>query len=233
MLLTLASIIFLESESLETRDHILLSDLRLPFSSPPTTSRVTVEVFEPASTRVLLGTSQSQSQSHIATDGHSISKFWCRAPSGAHDQIFCYILTVMVLFSGAPSLTKGRSVFCICCWPSPAYSFSGPSYLRLVAIFYCLRSETSLFVTSYDSQGHGGGIRNRLQTGTEYFKVKVKVKVMLRLTVQSASLSWNKAPIWDLRIGTRQSHIAIDGQSISKPWCRAPSGAHDQIFITI
>jgi hypothetical protein len=23
-----------------------------------------------------------QSQSHIATDGQSVSKFWCRAPSG-------------------------------------------------------------------------------------------------------------------------------------------------------
>jgi hypothetical protein len=30
-------------------------------------------------------------------------------------------------------------------------------------------------------------------------KVKVKVKVMLRPTVQSASPSWNKAPIWGLR----------------------------------
>jgi hypothetical protein len=29
-----------------------------------------------------------------------------------------------------------------------------------------------------------------------------------------------------------QSHIATDGQSISKSWCRAPYGAHDQIFIT-
>jgi hypothetical protein len=28
-----------------------------------------------------------------------------------------------------------------------------------VTIFYCLRIETSLFVASYDSQGHGGGIR--------------------------------------------------------------------------
>jgi hypothetical protein len=28
-------------------------------------------------------TSQSQSQSHIATDGQSVSKSWCRAPSGA------------------------------------------------------------------------------------------------------------------------------------------------------
>jgi hypothetical protein len=33
--------------------YFSVSDLRLPFSSPPTTRRVTVEVFEPASTRVL------------------------------------------------------------------------------------------------------------------------------------------------------------------------------------
>jgi hypothetical protein len=39
-----------------------------------------------------------------------------------------------------------------------------------------------------------------LQSGTYLkVKVKVKVKVMLRPTVQSASLSWNKAPIWGLR----------------------------------
>jgi hypothetical protein len=50
-----------------------------------------------------------------------------------------------------------------------------------VTIFYCLRFETSLFVASYDSQGHGGSIRPRLH--------KVKVKVTLRLTVgQSVSL---------------------------------------------
>jgi uncharacterized PurR-regulated membrane protein YhhQ (DUF165 family) len=30
-----------------------------------------------------------------------------------------------------------------------------------------------------------------------------------------------------------QSHIATDGQSISKSWCRAPSGAHDKILITL
>jgi hypothetical protein len=36
-----------------------------------------------------------------------------------------------------------------------------------VTIFYCLRFETSLFVASYDSQGHGGGIRPRLHTGHE------------------------------------------------------------------
>jgi hypothetical protein len=57
------------------------------------------------------------------------------------------------------------SVFCICCWPSPAQYFSGPSPVGLVAIFYCLRFETSLFDASYDSQGHGGSIRPRFYTG--------------------------------------------------------------------
>jgi hypothetical protein len=52
-----------------------------------------------------------------------------------------------------------------CCWPLPAQSFSGPSPLGLETIFYCPTFETSLFVASYDSQGHGGGIRPRLHTG--------------------------------------------------------------------
>jgi hypothetical protein len=39
---------------------------------------------------------QSQSQSYIATDGQSVSKSWCQAPSGAHDQIF---ITVWQLWS--------------------------------------------------------------------------------------------------------------------------------------
>jgi hypothetical protein len=47
----------------------------------------------------------------------------------------------------------------MCRWPLPAQSFSGPSPLVLVTIYYCLRFETSLFVASYDLQGHGGGIR--------------------------------------------------------------------------
>jgi hypothetical protein len=38
--------------------------------------------------------------------------------------------------------------------------------LRLMTIFYCLRFETSLFVASYNSQGHGGGIRPSLPTSS-------------------------------------------------------------------
>jgi hypothetical protein len=95
---------------------------------------------------LLLPSSQS-SQSHIATDGRSVSKSWCRAPSGAHDQIFITVLTVTVLFfMGRPLWREDGSVFCICCWPLPAQSFSGQSHLGLVTIFYCFRFETPLFV---------------------------------------------------------------------------------------
>jgi hypothetical protein len=109
----------------------------------------------------------SQSQSHIATDGQSVSKYWCRAPSGTHDKIFSYYyLTVMVLFLwGRPLWREDGSVCCICCWVFPTQSFAGPSPLVLATVFYWLRFETSHSVASYDSQGHGGGIRPRLHTG--------------------------------------------------------------------
>jgi hypothetical protein len=54
------------------------------------------------------------------------------------------------------------SVVYNCCWSSPVQSFSSPSPVGLVTIFYCLRFDISLFVVSYDSQGYGGGIRSRL-----------------------------------------------------------------------
>jgi hypothetical protein len=47
-------------------------------------------------------------QSHIATDGQSISKSWCRTPSGAHDQIFITLWQLRSSFCVAPSPTKER-----------------------------------------------------------------------------------------------------------------------------
>jgi hypothetical protein len=38
----------------DSRPYFTVSDSRLHFSSPPTTRRATVEVFDPASTRVLI-----------------------------------------------------------------------------------------------------------------------------------------------------------------------------------
>jgi YD repeat-containing protein len=44
---------------------------------------------------------QSQTVSHVTTDGQSVSPSGCRAPSGAHDKI---LITVSVfLMSGTPS----------------------------------------------------------------------------------------------------------------------------------
>jgi hypothetical protein len=79
-------------------------------------------------------------------------------PSGAYDQIFVTVGQLLVCSCGALSLTRGRVCRLQLLLVSPAQSFSGPSPVGLAAIFYCLRFEASLFVTSYDSQCYGGGI---------------------------------------------------------------------------
>jgi hypothetical protein len=38
----------------------------------------------------------------------TVSKSWCRAPSGAHDQIFITVWQLWSCFCGAPSLTRGQ-----------------------------------------------------------------------------------------------------------------------------
>jgi hypothetical protein len=58
----------------------------------------------------------SQSQSHIATDGQSVSKSWCRAPSGGYDQIIITVWQLRLVFVGRPLWREDGSVFCICCW---------------------------------------------------------------------------------------------------------------------
>jgi hypothetical protein len=135
---------------------------------------------------------QSESGSYITTDGQSASLSCSKAPMWG---LRPYIYYCGFANAELSLWREDESVVYNCCWASPAQSFSGPSPVGLVTIFYCLRFETSRFIASSDSQGHGGGIRPRLHTG---FSVTVKVKVMLRPTVQSASLSWNKAPIWGL-----------------------------------
>jgi hypothetical protein len=112
-----------------------------------------------------LFTPYTQSQSYIRTDGRSISKFWCRAPSGAHDQRFIVVRVLRSCFCGAPSLTRGRVCILYMLLVLASAVFLGSSSLDLATIFYCLCFETSLFVASYDSQGHGAGIRPRLHTG--------------------------------------------------------------------
>jgi hypothetical protein len=86
-------------------------------------------------------------------------------PSGAYDQIFFsvrnteYVWQLRSWFRGASSLTRGRVCLLYVQLALASAVFLGPSPLGLATVFYCLRFETSLFVASYDSQGHDGGIR--------------------------------------------------------------------------
>jgi hypothetical protein len=219
LLLALASAVIFGSESRGTRDHILLSQIwDFPF------------VASYDSQGYGGGIRQSQSQSHIATDGQSVSKSWCRAQSGAHDQTFITVWQLRFCFCGAPSLTRGRVcllyillawvwvwvwVWVLCydqrsagqsvleqsthlglttrsllhVWQLRSCSCGAPSLTRgRVCPFYMLLALASAvflgseslgtrdhillsqiwdfhFVASYDSQGHGGGIRPRLHTG--------------------------------------------------------------------
>jgi hypothetical protein len=110
--------------------------------------------------------SQSESESCVTTDRQPASLSWNKAPIwGLRPDLYylCDIYGLVLL--GRPLWREVGFLFCMCYWPLPAQSFSGPSTLRLETIFHCVRFETSLFVASYDLQGHGGGIRPRLHTG--------------------------------------------------------------------
>jgi hypothetical protein len=85
--------------------------------------------------------SKSKSKSHY--DWRSVSKSWCRAPSGTHDQIFITVWLLQSCFCGAPSLTRGQVCLFYMLLALPAQSFSGPSPFGLAIIFYSLRLEFS------------------------------------------------------------------------------------------
>jgi hypothetical protein len=162
----------------DSRPYFTVSDSRLPFSLPPTTRRARVS---------------SQGQSHIATDGQSVSQSvsqsWCRAPSGTHDQTFSYYyLTVTVLFCGAPSLTRGR-----------------------VSLLYMLL-----------------GLPNAVFLWSESLGTRAHILLSqiwdfpFRRLLRLAGSRWRYSPRLHRGDCQSQSHIATNGQSASKSWCRAP-----------
>jgi hypothetical protein len=102
---------------------------------------------------------------YVTTDGQSVSLSWNKVPIWGLQRDIHYRQTFAVLLMWGALWREDGSVVYNCCWPSPAQSFSGPSPVGFSTIFYCFRFEASLFVASYDSQGHGGGIRPRLHTG--------------------------------------------------------------------
>jgi hypothetical protein len=72
-------------------------------SSPPRHTRMSLRRGQ---TTLALPSGPSPSQ--FTTDSPSVCMSWCRAPSGAHDQIVINCLTVAVLSCRGPSLTGGR-----------------------------------------------------------------------------------------------------------------------------
>jgi hypothetical protein len=61
--------------------------------------------------------------------------------------------------------------------------------MNLATIFYSLRFETPLFVASYDSQGHGGGIRPRL-TGGSLYTLRTKSTENTSHVISSQRVHW-------------------------------------------
>jgi hypothetical protein len=102
----------------------------------------------------------TESESSITTDGQSASLSWNKAPIWGlrPDFYYCQAVAVFFFIWGALSDERTGLPFTIAASPRQHKSFSGPSPVGLVTIFYCLRFETSLFVASYDSQGYGGGM---------------------------------------------------------------------------
>jgi hypothetical protein len=114
------------------------------------------------------GRMSSWVESYVTTDGQPASLSWNKAPIwGLRPDLYYLYDSCGFVDLERPLWREDGSVLDNCCWPSPVQSFSGPNPVGFLAIFYFLRFETSLFVASYDSQGHGGGIRPRLHTGVK------------------------------------------------------------------
>jgi hypothetical protein len=80
--------------------------------------------------------------------------------------------------------------------------------LGLATIFYCLRFETSHFVASYDSQGHGGGIRPRPHTSVSH---SGEGQLLKSRYIASASTTHRKQPILLQRSVHHNVHSSVHG----------------------
>jgi hypothetical protein len=116
------------------------------------------------------GTQNFQSQSHIVTDGQSVSKSWCWAPSEARDQIFITVwqLRSFFFFVGRPLWWEDGCVICTSCRPLPVQCFSGLNALGLAIIFYCLSWSCCWSHIATDGQSVSLGVKPYLGLMTWY-----------------------------------------------------------------
>jgi hypothetical protein len=116
-------------------------------------------------------------------------------PSGAYDQIFITVRQLRACWYGALSLTRGWVCHLQLLLHLASAFILGPSPVALATIFYCIRFETPLFVSSYDSQVYGGGIRARLHTGYFLSSEGSEIRVTLRLAVYRQTVRLGAKPL--------------------------------------
>jgi hypothetical protein len=115
---------------------------------------------------------ESQSESYVTTDGQSASLSWYKAPiRGLRPDFFFRSaygmrLTVTFLIPWV-ALSDERTGLSFVCAAGPCQRSLPRGLVSWDSRPYFTVSDLRLlFVASYDSQGHGGGIRPRLHTGT-------------------------------------------------------------------
>jgi hypothetical protein len=84
--------------------------------------------------------------------------------------IFITLWQLRSCFSGAPSLTRRRVCLSYMLVVLASAVILGSEFLGTRDHILLSQIEASLFVASYDSQGHGGSIRTRLHTGDWIFQ---------------------------------------------------------------
>jgi hypothetical protein len=74
----------------------------------------------------------AESESYVTTDGQPASLSWNKAPIwGLRPDLHFLCDSYGLVLVCRPLWREVGSVFCMCCWPLPAQSFSGPSPLGL------------------------------------------------------------------------------------------------------
>jgi hypothetical protein len=107
-----------------------------------------------------------QSQSYFTTDGQPASLSWNKAPIwGLRPDLYYLCDSYGLVLVGRPLWREVGSVLCLCCWPCQRSRSRVGVPWDLRPYFTVSDLRLPFFVASYDSQGHGGGIRPRLHTG--------------------------------------------------------------------
>jgi hypothetical protein len=135
-----------------------------------------------------------------------------------------------------------------CCWSSPAQSFSGSSPTGLVTIFYCLRFETPQTWTAISYYFHSR-LRVRVTSWLPVYRQLVLIgakpleghKRFFFCNWTLAVIVITKHHLWREDSLKTESECESESESyvtaaVSRQVCpgiKHPSGAYDQIFITV